>query len=162
RYLCVPTRELWPGSSVNSLFELIDETKASTWLDQNRPVHQMTWAPGAPMLIDGKLISEGGWIPRAGVTTFNLYRPPVIEPGDASLAGYWVDHVHRVYPSEAAHILDWLAHRVQRPHEKVNHALVLGGAQGIGKDTLLDPVKHAVGPWNFAEIAPAHILGRFN
>ena len=43
----------------------------------------------------------------------------------------------------------WLAHRVQRPHEKINHALVLGGEQGIGKDTLLEPVKHAVGPWNF-------------
>jgi hypothetical protein len=51
---------------------------------------------------------------------------------------------------------------VQRPGEKINHALVLGGAQGIGKDTLLEPAKHAVGPWNFAEVSPAHLLGRFN
>ena len=56
----------------------------------------------------------------------------------------------------------WLAHRVQRPAEKINHALVLGGAQGIGKDTLLEPVKHAVGPWNFQEVSPTHLLGRFN
>jgi hypothetical protein len=39
---------------------------------------------------------------------------------------------------------------------------VLGGDQGIGKDTLLEPVKRAVGPWNFSEISPHHMLGRFN
>jgi hypothetical protein len=55
-----------------------------------------------------------------------------------------------------------LAQRVQRPHEKINHALVLGGKQGIGKDTLLEPLKHAVGPWNFTEVSPQQVLGRFN
>jgi hypothetical protein len=64
-------------------------------------------------------------------------------------AGRWLDHVHKVYPEEAEHIIQWLAHRVQRPQEKINHALVLIGHQGIGKDTLLEPVKTAVGPWNF-------------
>ena len=47
------------------------------------------------------------------------------------------------------HIVRWCAHRVQRPHEKINHALVLGGKQGIGKDTLLEPVKHAIGAVEF-------------
>jgi hypothetical protein len=51
---------------------------------------------------------------------------------------------------------------VQRPQEKINHALVLGGSQGIGKDTLLEPVKRAVGPWNFQEVSPQQLLGRFN
>jgi hypothetical protein len=51
---------------------------------------------------------------------------------------------------------------VQRPQEKINHALVLGGNQGIGKDTLLEPVKRAIGPWNFAEVSPTQIMGRFN
>ena len=52
--------------------------------------------------------------------------------------------------------------RVQRPEDKINHALVLGGKQGIGKDTLLEPVKQAVGPWNFCEVSPQQVLGRFN
>jgi hypothetical protein len=51
---------------------------------------------------------------------------------------------------------------VQRPREKINHALVLGASQGIGKDTLLEPVRHAVGPWNFAEVSPQQLIGRFN
>ena len=74
----------------------------------------------------------------------------------------WIDHVHKVYPDNAEHIIRWLAHRVQRPAEKINHALVLGGTQGIGKDTLLEPAKYAVGPWNVAEISPTALLGRFN
>jgi hypothetical protein len=31
---------------------------------------------------------------------------------------------------------------------------------GIGKDTLLEPVKCAVGAWSFAEVS--HVLGGFN
>jgi hypothetical protein len=56
----------------------------------------------------------------------------------------------------------WLAHRRQRPQDKINHALVLGGNQGIGKDTILEPVKYAIGPWNFSEVSPKQMLGRFN
>ena len=106
---------------------------ASIWLDQNRPVEQMTWAPGMPTVIRDRLISEGGWIERPGVACFNLYRPPTIEPGNAVEAERWLDHVHKVFGGDADHIVKWLAHRVQRPQEKINHALVFGGAQGIGK-----------------------------
>jgi hypothetical protein len=36
------------------------------------------------------------------------------------------------------------------------------GGPGIGKDTILEPLKHAVGPWNFNEVSPQRLLGRFN
>ncbi len=67
-----------------------------------------------------------------------------------------------MFGGDADHILKWLAHRVQKPEDKINHALVIGGAQGVGKDTLLQPVKQAVGPWNFSEVSPQQMLGRFN
>ena len=179
RYIFAPSRETWPASSVNARIGLVpvidadgkpvlDEkgnqkvVSASAWLDQNRAVEQMTWAPGLPMLIRDRLIAEGGWIERSNVTCFNLYRPPTAAHGSAALAGPWLDHVDKVFPDSADHIILWLAHRVQRPQEKINHALVLGGNQGIGKDTMLEPVKHAVGPWNFCEVSPQHLLGRFN
>ena len=57
----------------------------------------MTWCPGLPMLIPNRLVVDGGWIERKGVTCFNLYRPPRIELGDATKAGPWTDHVHKVY-----------------------------------------------------------------
>jgi len=136
--------------------------KASSWLDKNRPVEQMTWAPGRPKIIEGRLVSEGGWIERRDFRCFNLYRPPTIVRGNPNEAGPWIEHLRRVYGEDELHITRWLAHRVQKPQEKINHALVFGGAQGIGKDTLLEPVKEAIGPWNFAEVSPQHMLGRFN
>jgi hypothetical protein len=161
QYLFVPTRELWPAASVNARVPEQDGVKASVWIDQHRNVEQMTWAPGEPMVIADRLVSGGGWVERPGCCTFNLYRPPVQGYGDRE-AGPWLELVRRVFPDSAQHIIRWLAHRVQRPGEKINHALVLGGAQGIGKDTILEPVKYAVGPWNFAEVTPAQLLGRFN
>lgn len=161
QYIYVPTRELWPAASVNASVAM-QTGKASEWLDQHRAIQQMTWVPGLPMIIDDRLIADGGWIDKPGVRTFNLYRPPVEIEGDPGKGDRWVEHVRRVYPVEAEHIIQWLAHRVQRPGEKINHAIVLGGSQGIGKDTVLEPIKHAVGPWNFAEVSPPQLLGRFN
>jgi hypothetical protein len=179
-YIFTPCREIWVGASINARLPRVPVlnqhglpkldpggkpvTIAPTlWLDRNRPVEQMTWCPGLPMLIKDRLVVTGGWIERLDVTSFNLYRPPRLKLGEAVQAMPWLDHINSIYSEDdAAHIVRWLAHRVQRPGEKINHALVLGGAQGIGKDTLLEPVKHAVGPWNFQEIAPTHLLGRFN
>jgi hypothetical protein len=171
-YIYAPTRAPWPKGSVNARLAPVQVSvdkdgkpvfiSAAAWLDQNKPVEQMTWAPGMPMIIGDRLISDGGWIERKGVSCFNLYRPPLLPPGDPKEAGHWIAHVDKVYPTDADHIRCWLAHRVQRPQDKINHALVLGGLQGIGKDTLIEPVKRAVGPWNVAEPPPQQLLGRFN
>jgi hypothetical protein len=178
-YIFAPSGESWPSTSVNSrippmpLFDrdgapLLDDDgeqktlPANKWLDQHRPVEQMTWAPGEPQVVENRLTSDGGWIQRPGCNVFNLYRPPVPHRGDPAKAKRWLDHVEHIYPGDAEHIINWLAHRVQRPQEKINHALVFGGAMGVGKDAILEPVKAAVGPWNFVEVSPKHLLGRFN
>jgi hypothetical protein len=178
-YIFTPCREPWIGKSVNARLPpvpVLDKQgnpkrvkgklitiSATKWLDQNRAVLQMTWAPGLPMLIQDRLVSHGGWMERKDVTCFNLYRPPLIKLGEAAKAGPWLDHVYKVFnKDDADHIIKWLAHRVQRPGQKINHGLVLGGDQGIGKDSMLEPVKHAVGPWNFQDTSPTHLLGRFN
>jgi hypothetical protein len=116
------------------------------------------------MIIRDQLVAEGGWFEKPKATCLNLYRPPTLEFGRGSKgkAKPWLDHVARIYPDDHSHIVNWLAQRVQRPVDKINHALMLGGAQGIGKDTLLEPVKHAIGAWNFVEITPGHLVGRFN
>jgi hypothetical protein len=179
KYLFVPTRELWPAASVNARIppiKLTDESgkpvlddnrkqvtiRASAYLDRWKPIEQMTWAPSQSLIIRDRLMFEGGWIERRGVNCLNLYHPPTIVPGDPAKADKWLSHVRYVYPDHADHMVTWFAHRVQAPREKINHALVLGGAQGIGKDTLLEPVKHAIGPWNFKEASPTQVFGRFN
>jgi Family of unknown function (DUF5906) len=114
------------------------------------------------MIIKDRFLDAGGIIARKGITCFNLYREPMLKHGDPAMAGPWLDHVRRVYPDNADHLVKWLAHRVQCPHVKVNHCIVLDGRPGIGKDTLLEPVKRAVGPWNVHEILPDQLLGSFN
>ena len=178
-YIYLPTRQPWPAGSVNAclprmpVFDAKGQPvlnkngeqptmPASTWLDQNQRVVQITWAPGEPLLVHNRIIDAGGWTEQKGVTVLNLFKPAAMKLGDPSLAGPWLDHVRKVYPNDADHIIKWLAQRVQRPQEKINHALVLGGLQGIGKDTLLEPVKRAVGSWNFGEVSPQAMLGRFN
>jgi hypothetical protein len=176
-YFFTPTREPWTAGGVNArldLVPLVDENgkplldengkpvkvKPSTWLDQYRAVEQMTWLPGEPMLIKDKLITLDGPIERVDVTTFNLYRPPMLIRRRGNIAP-WRDHLYRIYPDEAEHMEKWLAQRVQRPQQKINHALVLGGEQGIGKDSMLEPVKRAVGRSNVQEVTPQQILGPF-
>jgi hypothetical protein len=178
QYICAPSRELWPAASVNArvpplpLFQRDGKPKldkhgeqmfqaASAWLDANAAVEQMTWAPGEPMLVRDRLVSDGGWIKKQGWTTFNSYRPPTLVPRAGDVTP-WLDLVRKVFPGEAEHIVRWLAQRVQHPEVKINHALVLGGKPGIGKDTILEPVKQAIGPWNFADVSPKTMLGRFN
>jgi hypothetical protein len=188
-YIYIPTRDLWAAVAVNSQLppmpvlnedgsramgpatkdkdgKLQDEKPlsmpANVWLDKNQAVEQMTWAPGLPMIIDDRLISEGGWFDHPGASCFNLYKPPMIKHGDATKAGRWVDHVRKVYPDDADHIINWLAHRVQHPEIKINHNLVLLGHPGVGKDTMLEPAVQAVGPWNCTEIAPEALFASFN
>ncbi len=166
KYIYRPTGKIWDVSGINRAFPPIgsgkDAIKQSTTIDHQCPVHDLTWMPGRPQIIEGVFLDQGGWIEKPGARVYNSYRPPHSTDGCPAKAGRWIDHVRAVYPDGANHIVTWLAHRVQRPGEKVNHALVLGGAQGIGKDTILEPVRHAVGPWNVGDVSPIELIGRFN
>ena len=113
--------------------------EAHLWLDGIRAVEQITWAPGLPMTIRDKYVLDGGWVERPNASCFNFYRPPVVISGDASNVDPWLDHLLYIYPDDPDHIIRWLSRRVQRPEEKINHALMLGGSQGIGKILSLSP-----------------------
>jgi hypothetical protein len=44
----------------------------------------------------------------------------------------------------------------------MNFGTVLGGDPGIGKDTLVEALKEAVGPWNCKEASPQDVMGSYN
>src|SRR5262249_42968676 len=95
-YIFTPCREIWTASGVNACLgkrqvltksgtpkrdkdgNLVYES-ATRWLDKNRGVMQATWCPGQPMLIDDRIVVDGGWIEKLSAVTFNWYRPPRIE-----------------------------------------------------------------------------------
>jgi len=168
KYIFRKDGSIWDPAGVNAGLPTVQagiaEMSASKYLDRTRPVHQMTWVPGQPELIKDALVTAGGLTPMPGKRVYNLYREPepLPEGSDALQADPWLTHVERLYPEDSGHIMRWLAHRVQYPGVKLNHALVLGGNQGIGKDTLLDPVVRAVGAHNVADESPSAVTGRFN
>ena len=88
-YIFAPTREMWPASSVNARIAPIPgpDNKKHAGERLARPAQSRRandLGPGLPMLIRDRLIAEGGWIERSGVSCFNLYRAPTLEPGDAA------------------------------------------------------------------------------
>ena len=46
---------------------------------------------------------------------------------------------------EREHVLDTLAFKLQHPGVKINHAILLHGTQGCGKDSLFAPFLWAIG-----------------
>ena len=181
KFIYLSTGDLWPAASVNARVppcEVVNDLgnpilnsagkplfiPASDWLSSHVPVEQMTFAPGEPKIIRDKLMLESGWSLQPGAAAFNIYRPPPPLPlgADSTKAGRWLDHIALLYPEEGAHIIRFFAHCVQFPGVKINHGLVLGGEQGIGKDTLLAALRYAVGPWNVQEVSPLAMMGRFN
>jgi hypothetical protein len=131
-YIYKVTGDHWPAASVNARIEPIKEgdrlIKASEWLDKNSPVEQMTWMPGEPQIIKDRLIAaEGGVFSRVGAAVFNLYHPPQAKPKpekpitDADVA-MWLDHIKKIYPTDAAHIVKYFAYKVQHPGDKINHS----------------------------------------
>jgi hypothetical protein len=132
-----------------------DKTPASTLIRQKYRIDSRTWHPAEPRIIRGRTITNGGWVDKHDCTTLNEYRAPVPKEGGVpAKAKPWLDLIRKLYPENVEHLLNWFASKVQFPGTKIQHALVLGGGQGIGKDSLLKPVYEACGRWNCQNISP--------
>jgi hypothetical protein len=143
----------------------IAPAKAINSVETGLTVEGSTWWPGMPQFIEDTVVTEAGAQKVKGAVTYNRFIPN-------NLSGLrtdarpdpWVQHVKRLFPDENEHnhFFDWAAHLIQKPEEKVNHGIVLAGAQGIGKDTALAPLRFAVGEWNAAEIGPEIVTSGYN
>jgi hypothetical protein len=159
-FIFLPSGQHWEPSAVNRRAG----KGAAKWAADNQPIDVQTWAPGHPQIIKDMIVDQE-FVGLTGFNTLNLYRPPskkTLNTGDAKKAGPWLAHLKLIYPHDADHIVNWLAHRVQRPDDKINHALVLGGPIRIGKDTILEPVKLAIGAWNFKEVTASQAMDAKN
>ena len=156
-------RSDWPQEVKDGKVRQIKPSVAINAIESGLTVESSTWWPGKPQLIRDLVCTDRGMLTRPGAMAFNTYAPSDQKPmvGDASP---WVNHVKTIYPDpvQHEHFFDWCAHCVQKPGEKVNHGIVLGGRQGIGKDAALLPVRNAVGTHNVTEIEPDDIVKPYN
>jgi hypothetical protein len=92
----------------------------------------LSWWPGKPELYE--------YLDR---TLVNSFRPPPAPDLAAHEPTPWLEHLRWLLPKqvEHEHLLDVLGYLVQQLGGKCNHAVVIGGALGIGKDMLLMPLR---------------------
>lgn len=148
-YFDIGDRREVSRSSFNALFRHIGcksihnarKIEASACFDENRE------AKGAATIV-GVTYAAGGdvFVTRDGQQYGNRWRDarPEPVPGDVSR---WLTHLERLIPVdfEREHLLNVMAHKVQFPGHKINHAVLMGGTHGSGKDTLFAPFFWAIG-----------------
>lgn len=152
-----PSGEHHPATTV----DLLIGKDARMALVPSRPVHRMTWAPGYGERFQVKDLDPTDH-KAADCWLYNRYQPPR-EPTKAGDVTPWLNLLAKLYPDDTDHLINYFADAVQAPSKKCNHAIVLGsGIHGIGKDTLLAPLRHAVGHRNYAIIKPSDLVDGTN
>lgn len=115
--------------------------EASVCFDENRQkrnaaaLRTLTYAPGESVICE-----RDGYL--YGNRWRNMRPTPVAGPIDM-----WEELLHSLLPNEMEreHVLNVMAFKVQNPSVKINHAVLMTGAQGQGKDTLWAPMLWAIG-----------------
>jgi hypothetical protein len=114
--------------------------EASVCFDENRQTM------GAKALVGITYAAgESVIVARDGDLYGNRWRDarPAFGEGDVTP---WLEHCKALVPNadELEHIFDVMAFKVQHPETKINHAVLHGGDQGSGKDTMWAPFIWAV------------------
>jgi hypothetical protein len=88
-----------------------------------------------------------------GCRVLNLWRPaPWVVDEQTKEPSVFLEHLGYILDNDETateHVLNFLAHLLQRPHERIGHALLITSeAKGIGKSTLGSVVRRLVGEQN--------------
>jgi len=102
-----------------------------------------------------------------GRRVLNLWEPPgweLVDYGSEPTA--FLDHLSYLFDGDEAaisHALNYMAHMVQRPSQRVNHALLITSqAKGIGKSTLGTIMRRLVGERNSRVTQTKDLKGQFD
>ena len=163
------THTEWIAAGVDVVCSPVNEEgkimRASEWIKIHTHATSLTSDPAIEEdYVKGINVRDGQVIHELGSAVFNTYRRPTLEPGDARLAGPFLEHCQRLFnqPGDSDQFLNYMAHRAQKPWEKPRFALLLAGGQGIGKDTMIEFCCPAFGEWNVANIEPAAFETNYN
>lgn len=124
-------------------------------LRQNRElkVDRVDLNPGEP-----RIYSE------MGSRVLNMWDHSKLQAGEAGDPTPWYRHCTRnmgFSEAETRHLVQWMAFTVRFPHVKINHAAIIGGSQGTGKDWLLYPLHYCLGQYA-RTIMTSELLSNFN
>jgi Family of unknown function (DUF5906) len=118
-------------------------------------VEGITYHPGKPRM----------FCDASGLRVFNEWMPPIFArlPVSAADVKIWLDHLLYVLksPNEVELFVRWCAFLVQYPDDKPNWAWLIMSIAGVGKDTMIEPMRVALGrdnvqPFDFTKLSGAH------
>jgi len=115
-------------------------------------VERIVYRPGKPA---GILLEKSDLV-------LNTWKDTGIEPVPGEF-GTITKHLINLVPNEPEreHVIDYLAHLVQKPGMKIKHVILIIGGQGIGKSAIGVLVKRLLGDENILEVGPSEAEGRF-
>lgn len=119
---------------------------------RRRMIYDYTYRPGMPQIIPEPLKNNKPclnlWLPSSLVVPQG-----VVSESDVTL---FLDLAAYLVPDAAdrEHFLSWMAYTLQHQDRKINHGILFGGGEGIGKDALLEPLRAGLGAHNVNEIQP--------
>ena len=115
-------------------------------------VERLAYWPGQPT----------GLLVKNNQRVLNTWRDTGIEPVYGNY-GTIYQHLINLFPDpvEREHVIDYLAHLVQKPGVKIKHVILIIGGQGIGKSAIGSLLIRLVGHDNAIEVGPSEAEGRF-
>lgn len=122
-------------------------------------VDKLTYSPGQPPICKEKSFGS-----EAQLTCFNMYYGPNLEAHEGDVQPF-VDLVKDVCDDDEEaynHVFSYLAHLIQFPGERINHALVIQGQQGIGKDSIYLAMEKVLGQQNCGIVTLQQVESQFN
>ena len=124
-----------------------------------RQVDKLTYSPGQP-----RFCKEKNFDSEAILDCLNVYTPPGVDPEEGDVQPFLdlvMDVCDRV-PEAYNHVFSFFAYAVQHPGERINHALVIQGEQGIGKDSIVLAMERVFGTHNTSQVTLQHVESAFN
>lgn len=126
---------LSPVAFQNSFLHIDEEAKVKALKGKVEKVDKMSFHPKLPRVYS-----------RAGVTYGNTWDPSEEKEGKPGDCSPWLNHFEVLgWKEHRDHILKFMAYTILKPEVKINHIILLGGMEGVGKDLLLSPLKYAMG-----------------
>jgi len=176
-------RETWykRSAAVNFFDEVIFIREMNQFYDRQRRIfysaeaYQNSYADMDPEA--RKQALQGGMVMKVDKLDYAPMKPAVFSEGNVVYGNTWTDSGAKGQPGDIsrylshfdvlgwarnkAHILKFFAFTILHPDIKINHALIFGGAEGIGKDWLLYPLMLAMGE-NHTSIEGEELLANYN
>ena len=129
------------------------------------------------VMLEGEL---GQTCDRVDIITFHPGKDEIFQEGESAALNNWtkpdlvpikgdaspfLDHVFYILDGEKVvidHVLDYLAHMVQKPADKIKNTILIIGAPGIGKSLIGEFVMRLLGEKNCTAIEDSDLRSAFN